>query len=483
MKKQFTLRQKLLACCGALAFVAVTAIASLPWVASRLSGELDRVASGPNRKLDLLGQLIVAGDTARISGRNVLIYKFIEQPDMLATESAKFQAADKQARVLLGELHGLIATAAEKVLFEQMDANLSTWNSMTEKVNAMSIGGNPAEAAAFAAANTRQYAQGYDKAKTDLMEIERQQIRAAGVRMQSYRSWAGWASTAGGLTALIVGGVVVLVIQRLDGSLKGAIRKLSAGAREMGSATAQIASASQLVARITSEQAGGLEETASSAEEISAISRQNAGSATAASAVVATVSGRVREGDQSIRALTVSMDEIGASSERISKILRAIDEIAFQTNILALNAAVEAARAGEAGLGFAVVADEVRNLARRSAQAAKDTAVLVEDSIAKSHGGRTCVQQVTSVFREISGRAEELRALIDTVDTGSKEQARGMTQIAGGVSKMDQTLQATAASAQQSAAGVVELSRQAEAVAHVAARLTAIVGGGAEHAD
>jgi methyl-accepting chemotaxis protein len=171
------------------------------------------------------------------------------------------------------------------------------------------------------------------------------------------------------------------------------------------------------------------------------------------------------------------MDEIGASSERISKILRVIDEIAFQTNILALNAAVEAARAGEAGLGFAVVADEVRNLAHRSAQAAKDTAELVEDSLSKSHGGRQCVEQVTVVFREISGSSEKLRTLIDNVNTGSKEQARGMTQIAEAVSKMDGTLQSTAASAQESAAGIAEMSSQATAVQQVALQLTAMVGG------
>jgi methyl-accepting chemotaxis protein/methyl-accepting chemotaxis protein-1 (serine sensor receptor) len=475
------LRQKLLACCGALAIVAGAAIASLPWVAGRLSGELDQVASGPARKLDLLGQILLAGDTARISARNLLVYQFIDQPELVAAETAKYEGADKQIRTLLGELRGLLATAAEKALFDRMNTNLDAWASGTEKVNGMSLG-NPAAAAVYAQQYTRQYAQAYDKAKIEMLELQRQQMRAAGVRMQSYRSWAAWAAMAGGLVALIVGSLVLTVIRRLDGSLRAVIRELSAGAREMGLATAQINSASQSVARITSEQAAGLEETAASAEEISAISRQNAANAATATSVVAAVNGRAREGDEAIRALTVSMDEIGASSERISKILRVIDEIAFQTNILALNAAVEAARAGESGLGFAVVADEVRNLAHRSAQAAKDTAALVEDSLAKSHGGRKCVGQVTVVFREISGSAEELRTLIENVDTGSKEQARGIAQVAGAVSKMDETLQATAASAQESAAAVVEMSSQAEAVEHVVAQLTTIVGGEAKSA-
>jgi methyl-accepting chemotaxis protein/methyl-accepting chemotaxis protein-1 (serine sensor receptor) len=480
MKRQFTLRQKLLACCGALAVVAGAAIASLPWVAGRLSGELDQVASGPARKLDLLGQIMLAGDTARISARNILVYQFIDQPELVATESAKYEGANKQIGALLGELHGLLASVAERSAFDRMEADVNAWASGTDKVNAMSHAGDPAAAAVYAQQYTRRYAQGYDKAKIEMLELQRQEMRAARVRMQSYRSWAAWAAAAGGLAAVIVGSLVLMVIRRLDNSLRAVIRELSAGAREIGLATAQINSASQSVARITSEQAAGLEETAASAEEISAISRQNAGNATRATAVVAAVNGRARQGDEAIRALTVSMDEIGASSERISKILRVIDEIAFQTNILALNAAVEAARAGESGLGFAVVADEVRNLAHRSAQAAKDTASLVEDSLAKSQGGRKCVAQVTVIFREISGSAEELRSLIENVDTGSKEQARGIAQVAGAVSKMDETLQATAASAQESAAAVLEMSSQAEAVEHVAAQLAAIVGGEAK---
>src|ERR1035441_3069302 len=174
MRKHFTLRQRLLGCCGALACVAVVAIASLPWIANRLSGELDQVANGPTRKLD-----------------------------MLKAESGKFQTAAQQVRELLAELRGLMVTEEEKSAFDKMEANMDTWLSMTAKVNETSIGGNPAEAAVFSQKNTRQYAKGYDKAKTELLDLQRQQMRAAGLRMQSYRSRAGWASLVGGLLALI----------------------------------------------------------------------------------------------------------------------------------------------------------------------------------------------------------------------------------------------------------------------------------------
>ncbi len=171
------------------------------------------------------------------------------------------------------------------------------------------------------------------------------------------------------------------------------------------------------------------------------------------------------------------MAEINSSSDKISKIIKVIDEIAFQTNILALNAAVEAARAGEAGMGFAVVADEVRNLAQRSAQAAKDTAGMIEESIAKSNEGSTKLQQVTEVIQAVTKSAVKVKTLVDEVNLGSQEQARGIEQIAKAVAQMDQVTQTTAASAEESASASEELSAQAEALNHIVHRLREMVGG------
>jgi methyl-accepting chemotaxis protein/methyl-accepting chemotaxis protein-1 (serine sensor receptor) len=174
------------------------------------------------------------------------------------------------------------------------------------------------------------------------------------------------------------------------------------------------------------------------------------------------------------------MELITKSSDQISKIIKVIDEIAFQTNILALNAAVEAARAGEAGMGFAVVADEVRSLAQRSAQAAKDTAVLIEDSITRSREGKTKVDQVASAIKEITAETGKIKVMVDEVSLGSEEQSRGIDQIGRAISQMEQVTQTNAAAAEESAAAAEELSAQSETLKDVIARLQIMVGGGTQ---
>jgi methyl-accepting chemotaxis protein/methyl-accepting chemotaxis protein-1 (serine sensor receptor) len=173
-----------------------------------------------------------------------------------------------------------------------------------------------------------------------------------------------------------------------------------------------------------------------------------------------------------------AMGEINDSSGRISRIIKVIDEIAFQTNILALNAAVEAARAGEAGMGFAVVADEVRNLAQRSAQAARDTAALIEESIAKSNGGKTRVEHVAGSIRTITTSADQIHMLVDEVSKGSQEQARGIQEIARAITQMEQVTQRTAANAEESSAAAQELSAQSRTLNGIVEELYALIENG-----
>jgi methyl-accepting chemotaxis protein len=171
-----------------------------------------------------------------------------------------------------------------------------------------------------------------------------------------------------------------------------------------------------------------------------------------------------------------SMQEINTSCEKAGKIIRVIDEIAFQTNILALNAAVESARAGQAGRGFAVVADEVRNLAHRSAKAAGETTGLIEESIAKSKQGRKDLEQVSGAIGKVTGSARQIASLVDGVTTGSTEQARGIVRIGSSMARIQQVTQSSAAAAEETAAVGEEMNAQAETLKDIVHRLHTLVG-------
>jgi methyl-accepting chemotaxis protein/methyl-accepting chemotaxis protein-1 (serine sensor receptor) len=184
----------------------------------------------------------------------------------------------------------------------------------------------------------------------------------------------------------------------------------------------------------------------------------------------------VESANKALEDMVSSMTSIKNSSNRVSKIIKTIDEIAFQTNILALNAAVEAARAGEAGMGFAVVADEVRNLAQRSAQAAKDTADLIEEAIASASEGGRKVEQAAGGFTALTQRVTDVKGLVDNVSVASNQQALGIDQVLQSIRQMERVTQMTAATAEESAAACEQLNAQADVTMRVVEQLETMVG-------
>jgi methyl-accepting chemotaxis protein len=277
-------------------------------------------------------------------------------------------------------------------------------------------------------------------------------------------------------------GMAFVTIKGLNKSLHRAVAELSEGAVQMAGAAAQVSSSSQSLAQGYSQQAASLEETSATTEEVNAMARKNTENAQVAAGLVTQSGRQFAETNKSsgLEQMVVAMGEIETQSDKIGKIIKVIDEIAFQTNILALNAAVEAARAGEAGMGFAVVADEVRNLAQRCAQAASNTASLIEDSIAKSHDGKSKVDLVAAAIRAVSEEAAKVKTLVDEVNTGSQEQARSLEQISKAIIQMEQVTHKAAANAEESASAAEELNAQSETQRQVVERLTVLVGGAAQ---
>jgi methyl-accepting chemotaxis protein len=241
-----------------------------------------------------------------------------------------------------------------------------------------------------------------------------------------------------------------LVVAATNRAIRKAANELGASSEQVINASSQVASASQNLAQGTSQQAATLEETSASGHEISALTSRNAEHSKTAAELMADVDQRVTQANRKLEEMVASMGEITSSSDRIAKIIKVIDGIAFQTNILALNAAVEAARAGEAGMGFAVVADEVRNLAQRCAQAARDTTALIDGSVQSAQSGSACLEEVAKVIRGITEGAVKAKTLVDEVSQGGQEQARGMEQMSRALAQMEQTTQQAAANAQES---------------------------------
>jgi methyl-accepting chemotaxis protein/methyl-accepting chemotaxis protein-1 (serine sensor receptor) len=306
--------------------------------------------------------------------------------------------------------------------------------------------------------------------KVNRAELADSVQRAAAVEASSH-----WTVAAVLTFALLVGGVVVIRVREIQRALSTAVDQLSSGAEQIANAASQVASSSNEVAHGASEQAASIEETSASTEEIQSMSRKNADNSRSMAELAEESQRMFVQTNRQLEEMVVSMEEIHQSSGKISKIIKVIDEIAFQTNILALNAAVEAARAGDAGMGFAVVANEVRNLAQRSAQAAEDTTRLIEDSIARSNAGKGKVDQVAQAIRGIAGGAARIKAMADDVNGGSAEQSRGLEQIVRSISRMEQVTQATAASAGESATIAETMNQQSSALRGVIGQLNGMV--------
>ena len=306
---------------------------------------------------------------------------------------------------------------------------------------------------------------------------EKALLETRGKEFQAAASQAkGWIIF--GLSTAVVVGVVLVgwIVSGTSRVLRQVTNNLNGAAAQISSAAGQVSASSQTLADGSSQQAASLEETSASLEEIASMTRRNAESADNARTISNETSQSTEAGRQQMGEMVEAMNAIQTSSDNIAKIIKTIDEIAFQTNILALNAAVEAARAGEAGAGFAVVADEVRALAQRAAQAARETADKIDDSITKSRHGVEISAKLAEGLNQITAKTLNVNTLVIEIATASKEQSQGLGQIGTAVTQLDKVTQTNAAGAEETAAASEELKAQASMLLESVGDLRRLVG-------
>jgi len=477
MNTQLTIGKKLIIGFGAiLALVVALGFTALSSIAT-LSQNVDTAVNSSAKKLS------DSSDFKENAGEMVA---FEARMGLRATagDFAKVEAYSKEfyqraaaAEQVLKEIRPLLVTDAGRAAADAMQAGLVAWRSVHQDLHTLCMQSKDNKAiVTFIPEKVAPISDRVQAAADDLTKQAKNFLTQSAKDSAETSSRVRWVAIILVCLCIAVGVAGIMVIRQINRSLRQAVQELAEGAGQTASAASQVSASSQSLAQGSSQQAASLEETSASSEEINSMARKNTENSRSAADLVTRTQQKFVETNQALEQSIVAMGEINTQSGKISKIIKVIDEIAFQTNILALNAAVEAARAGEAGMGFAVVADEVRNLAQRCAQAAKDTASLIEESIAKSGEGKAKVDEVASAIRSITVESSKIKTLVDEVNLGSQEQARGIEQIGRAITQMEQVTQKTAANAEESAAAAEELTAQSETMKDIVGRLTALVG-------
>jgi len=459
----------LLTLVGLLGAISLTAVRNL-------RDNLRESLGASTQTLQIVATLRVAAADVRAEQRAMLLAVAVKsQADFQRARDNGNEAFVRLNRAI-SDVRPLVGTPAGKAAVADLTGTVPAWKEVIDQMASLLSEGEIDAANEIRVKKQRPLADRITKLATDILSAQKAVSEARLKNADSLASWDGWVILLTAGASLLAAGALIHAMQSNCRKLGNAITELFEGAGQVAAAAQQVASSSQASAQGASEQAASIQQTSASSEEIGATARGNREHSELAAELVTRSQQKFVETNRSLEQMVRAMSEIGASSNKISRIIKVIDEIAFQTNILALNAAVEAARAGEAGMGFAVVADEVRNLAQRSAQAAKDTAALIEESIAKSREGDLRVDEIAAAIRAVTEDSTKLKSLVDQVLAGSREQTVGCEQVGKTLLQMQQVTQSAAASAEEGAAVAEELSQQSGSLKAISGRLTIMIG-------
>jgi len=407
--------------------------------------------------------------------KNLILAKSQEDMDGYAES---IRSLEDMLEVQLTDLRGMAEAGREANLVGQFADHYETYKTLNQEVVDLSRQNGNNKAFQLAASQGRDLLEKAEQVMTELVAYNEQ-----GMDQDKAVSDARYTAASLMMVGVSVGGILVTVLlavfilKNLNGRLAKIVKWLSDGAQQTAAASGQVSQSSQELAEGASEQAASVEETSASLEEMASMIRQNAAGAKEANVLAADTRETADTGNTKMEQMLKAIQDVNQSSEETARIIKTIDEIAFQTNLLALNAAVEAARAGESGQGFAVVAEEVRNLAQRAADAAKDTAELIDGSRENTKRSAGMVDDVAQSLGEITTKARQMNDLVAEIAAASDEQDQGIGQINTAVSQIDQVTQSMASNAEESAAASEELNAQAETLTGTVRELTVLVEG------
>ncbi|OPY14582.1 methyl-accepting chemotaxis protein [Syntrophus buswellii] len=426
--------------------------------------------------LGMIGKVNEAYMNLRVVMIYSLVNRFALDKD-ISSVLGTVKEMDTKIKGLIDNYEKTVTSDQERDLVNRIKKNHEQYLVNCDKMVGLAAAGKRDEAmAVIQVANPLGQAITGDLEKLNEGEMKQAKQRAEdNSRIANRAVWLAGIITILGMVLAV--GLGLLISVSITRPINQVVSGLSDGAEQVSAASSQVASSSQILAEGSSEQAASLEETSSSLEEMSSMTKQNADNASQARSLMEEVGKYQAHTREQLENLVGAVSEVVKSSEETNKIIKTIDEIAFQTNLLALNAAVEAARAGEAGAGFAVVAEEVRNLAMRSADAAKNTSSLIENTIKAIQRGNESTQQTQNAFKDQMAVASKIKDLVDEIAAATSEQSHGISQVNIAVAEMDKVTQRTAANAEESASASEELNAQAEQMKGYVAELVQIVGG------
>jgi len=471
-----TLRTKFVGGFAALLFmVAALAFTSMRAMSS-LNAGLDRVAHRLAARADRTSQLVE--NLVEISGRQRALLLHSILSDTVGVEQNRRAVAEVETKIdgLFNELNQLLDQPDDKRLAQDLQAKMLSVKPVSEQVLQLIQKQQMSDALKLVGEKLLPAYEDLQRNARDFLSNQREKMKADAVEVQANATSTRMLAFVFLALTLFCSGLISLVVKQMGEGLGGMGSQVTEGAQQVARAATQMGAISQSLAQGASEQAVSLEQTSASAEQVNHMVQRNAKSSREAAEHTNDANRLLTEANQKLEQMLVSMRDISTSSERISKIIRVIDEIAFQTNILSLNAAVEAARAGEAGMGFAVVADEVRNLAQRCSQAAKDTSGLIEESIQHSKTGKVRLDEVALAMRQVTESAIQVQRLSNEVNAGSEEQARAIEQISKAILQIQQVTQQTAASAEEGASAGAQMSAEAEHLQSAVRKMRAMLG-------